>query len=361
LESTSAVLNPGDLEPPSREIEISDREQVQQGTLRARRELAVPGTVFVEPGETVRPDTLVGRSSRQFLRPFFLDVRFSLKVGPDEVPRYMLKKVGDEIVSGEVIARRKGHVFSTGEFRSNVSGRIERILPSGTVVVREKPEESFELEAVSVAKDLRMRPHQIKRHLRVEVGQKVDRGQAIAAMMRPGDIRMSKSPVRGKVKEINEQFGIVMIEPLLEELEVRAWMPGRVVTVSDKGCEIANEGIEIVGTWGRGGEVHGALTFADPSPGRILVKEFATREDLVGLEENGVTGLVVGGLYLKDARELTVSYTIVMTGEFGEKEIDPRIHGLLLKWEGRLALLDGRTELRVGVRRPRILLPEASS
>lgn len=361
LRSPRALLIPGEPTPPRRGAELPEREPIHRGALRIRRELAVPGKVFVEQGEMVQPDTLIARSTQQFLRPFFLDVRFSLKVPPEDVPRYMLKKVGDEVAAGDLIARRGRRVLASREFRTNVGGRIERILPSGTVLIRENPEVSFDLRAVSVAKDLRKHAHQIKKHLRVEVGQKVERGQAIAALMRPGDIRISKSPVRGKVKEINEQYGIVMIEPLLEELQVRAWMPGRVEDVTDRGCTIANEGVEVIGSWGTGGEVYGELTSTDPGPGRVMLREFATRDDLIELEEKEATGLVTGGLHLRDARELELSYTIVMTGEFGEKGMGPSILGFLRDREDQLALLDGTTELRVGVRRPRVLLPEASA
>jgi hypothetical protein len=225
-------------------------------------------------------------------------------------------------------------------------------------VVREKPEEAVELTAVNVAKELRMRPDQIKPYLRVKVGQWIEKGQALAAMLRPGDIRKSTSPVRGKIKEISEPYGIVMIEPLFEELEIRAWMPGRVERISDKGCEIANHGIEIIGAWGSGGEAYGTLTTTDPGPGRILLKEFATRDDLIELESSQATGLVTGGFHLKDARELDLSYTIVMICEFGESGLDEEIGAALRSREGRLTLLDGTTELRVGVRRPRVLFPE---
>jgi hypothetical protein len=359
-ESTSEVLTTSELDPPGRETGRPVRERIQRGPLRLQRELAIPGKVFVQPGESVQPDTLVARSSRQFLRPFFLDVKFSLKVAPEEVSRYLLKKVGDDIVAGELLARRKVKIGWAKEYRPTISGRLERILPSGTVVVREKPEDVVEVTAVNVAKELRMRPDQIKPYLRVEVGQSIEKGQAIAGMMQPGNIRASKSPVRGKVREISEAYGIVMIDPLLEELEVRAWMPGRVETISDRGCEVANQGIEIIGTWGMGGETHGKLTSAGPGPGSVVVKESTTREELLELEAAEVTGLVTGGLHLKDARELELSYTIVMVGEFGERKMDHEMQVLFQRHEGRLALLDGTTELRVGVRRPRILLPEAA-
>ena len=68
-------------------------------------------------------------------------------------------------------------------------------------------------------------------------------------------------------------------------------------------------------------------------------------------------GLVVGGLDLKDLLGAEPSFTIVVTGGFGAVEVAPEILGLLKASEGSLALLDGTTQMRVGVRRPRVILP----
>ncbi|MBD3336128.1 MAG: hypothetical protein GF355_11495, partial [Candidatus Eisenbacteria bacterium] len=124
---------------------------VRTGTIRMRRELAIPGETYVSIGDRVRAESLIARSSRQFLRPFFLDVKRALKAPPEEVPGCLLKTVGDEIASGDVVARRKRALLPPLEFHSNVEGRIERILPSGTLVVREKPEIAAELTAVTAA------------------------------------------------------------------------------------------------------------------------------------------------------------------------------------------------------------------
>ena len=309
-----------------------------------RRNLAIPGKVFVTIGERVASDTLIARSSRQFLRPFFLDVRGALKVDPEEVPGCMLKGIGDDVSNGEIIAKRKG-----------------TILPSGTVVMREKPEIATELTAVTVAKDLRMRPDQIKPYIRVEVGSNVERGQAIASVMRPEDMRRSLSPVRGKVKEIDYAYGIALIEPLLEELEVRAWMPGTVEEIGDRGAVVANQGTQIEGIWGCGGEVSGVLSFTETGPGKLLVKDFATREDLSQAKANEVTGIIVGGLHLADFLATQPTFTIVVTGNFGETVLAPEIRSSLQQHEGKLALMDGTTEVRVGVKRPRIILPAISN
>jgi hypothetical protein len=42
---------------------------------------------------------------------------------------------------------------------------------------------------------------------------------------------------------------------------------------------------------------------------------------------------------------------------FGEQKLPDDVRAALAAHEGRLALLDGTTQLRVGVRRPQIILP----
>ena len=53
--------------------------------------------------------------------------------------------------------------------------------------------------------------------------------------------------------------------------------------------------------------------------------------------------------------------TIVVTEGFGEQEMDPELYRLLSTHAGKLALVDGQTHLRVGVRRPTVILPAAES
>ncbi|MCK4304386.1 MAG: glutamate mutase L [Candidatus Eisenbacteria sp.] len=347
-----------DLAAPLRVVETLPEKRVREGVISLRRELAIPGQVLVKPGEILKPDSAVARSRRQFLRPFFLNLAPTLRVDPGDLTDYLLKNVGDEIIVGDLLARRKVSALRKREYRSPVAGRMERILPSGTVVIRERPEDALKLSAVNVAKDLRIYPEKIRAYMRVEEGQEIERGQWIAAIMRPGDTRISRSSARGKVKEINYSYGVVTIEPLHEELEVLAWMPGRVEEVSDRGCIITGRGVEIAGIWGAGGEVFGVLRLDDPVPGCILAQDFTDREDLSRLASVQGAGLVTGGVHLKDILDLEPSFTIVVTEGFGEKPMVPEIRDALRARSGKLILLDGTTELRVGVKRPRIILPE---
>ncbi len=358
IESRAGSLVPADYTLPVRKIEPQPEERIHRGEIRLRRELAIPGRVFVGIGDRVLPDTLVARSVRQFLRPFFLNVAEAMEVPQEELPKYLLKKVGDEIGPGEIIAKRPRRMMFPRVFRSPVEGRIEKILASGILVVREKPEAAREYTTVNVAKELGVEPRYIKPYLRCEAGKEVDRGQWLAAIMRPGSMKLCKSPVWGKVNRIDFGFGMVIIEPLLEELEVQAWLPGTVEQVSDRGCIVANQGVSIQGVWGSGPEVFGILSFDEVKSGYITVAHTASKPLLAELRERGAAGLIAGGLDLQDVLDPKPGFTTVVTEGFGQHRIAPDVFEVLKSCQGRLVLIDGTTQLRVGVKRPRIILPD---
>ena len=51
-------------------------------------------------------------------------------------------------------------------------------------------------------------------------------------------------------------------------------------------------------------------------------------------------------------------FTIVVLEGFGEQRLPDGVRKVLAEHEGRLALLDGTIQLRVGVRRPQLILPD---
>lgn len=350
-------LIPEDYVPPGRDYAPEPEEQVYRGRLRLERELAIAGRVLVHRGERVKPDTVVGRSVRQFLRPFFLHVAEAIEVPARELGRYLVKDVGDEVREYDVIARRPRGILPAKVFRSPVAGRIEKVLSSGTLVVRESPEHARELTAVEVAKEMDIAPKNLGTYLKVRPGQEVERGQWLAARMWNG-LRFVVSPVRGRVNRIDGHFGIVLIEPLLEEQEVRAWLPGRIVATSERGAVVESEATVLTGVWGRGGEAWGELGFGPAAPGRVMVRDFCDRTELDALRAAGVAALVAGGLNLEDVLEPSGPFTVVVLSGFGAREVASEMAEALRRHEGRLALVDGTTQLRVGVRRPRVILPE---
>jgi uncharacterized protein (TIGR01319 family) len=322
-----------------------------------RRELATEGEVFVKEGDVVASETVVARSVRQFLRPFFLNVARVMKIDPEDIRNVLLKEVGDTVVRHEVIARQQRRLGVPHEYRSQVDGRIEKILPDGTVIVRENPEKAHVLTTVKAAEDLGVYASRLKPFLRVKVGDEIERGQWVAAKPVGGSFKASVSPVRGKVSRIDQHFGMVMIEPLLEELEVLAWLPGRVESVSSRGCTVVGEGIDIQGVWGSGGESHGKLAVGRIESGHVAVLEHADAETIAACREKGAAGLIAGGVNLGDVLDPDLGFTLVMTGDFGASAMEGELLAALSSHEGRPVLIDGTTQLRVGVRRPRIILP----
>ena len=342
--------------PPARAEEPESGPTVTRGEIRLRRELVIPGQVLVSKGQTVDEDTLVARSVRQFLRPFFLHVAEALGVPGDDVERYLVKHVGDEVGIGDIVARTPRRITNK-TYRSPVAGRVEQLLPSGVLFLREKPEEAREFTAVEAAKELGVEPSKLGPYLRVNAGDEVDRGQWLAANLREGGLKFVASPVRGKVNRIDKHFGIVLIEPLLEELEVRAWLPGVVQEVSEHGCVVSCQGTTISGVWGSGGEVSGNLQ-SEIAPGMVVVRDFADAATLARTRERGAAGLICAGVNLQEVIEPYPPFTIVVLEGFGEQRLPEDVRGILAGHEGRLALLDGTTQLRVGVRRPQIILPD---
>ncbi|MBD3235021.1 MAG: hypothetical protein GF315_14965, partial [candidate division Zixibacteria bacterium] len=357
--SSNVKYLPDDHKPPTRRIETRQEEIIHKGEIAVDRRLAIPGEVLVKPGETVTADQVVAKSVRQFLRPFFLDIASKLNIQPEELTEYLNKQVGDEIELDEPIAERKTPIRNY-VFRSPVAGTVEKILSNGTIIVREKPETSGSLASVKVAQDLNIEADEIEPYLKVKPGDEVEKGQHLAEILNPSrsvGIRFSKSPLRGKVKSINLEYGLVIIETLIEELELTAWMPGTVSEISDKGCVIVNNGISIQGKWGHGGEVFGKLAVEEVDADCIVVMNEVSGKTLSRLNDAAVKGLITGGLNLKDVEELQPGYPIVVTEKFGADRISEPIYDILKSSDGKLTMIDGATQLRVGVKRPRIIVP----
>ncbi len=354
----AAALIPREITPLSSPTLTSENDRVKLGPIRLPRELAIPGQVFVKQGDRVSPNTLVARSIREFLRPFFLTVAQALGVEPDDAPGFMVKKIGDEIEQGEIIAKKPRRRFIPKVYRSPVDGRIEKFIPGGIVVVREKPELAREFVTVDAAKKIGVKPKHLRAYLKCEPGQEVDRGQWLAANMPPTEANVCKSPIRGRVNRIDLDFGMVIVEPLYEQLDVQAWLPGIVDDVTEKGCAVTSSGAVIQGIWGTGGERYGTLVTGNAQGGEIELRQSASTEDFGRLREAGAAGLITGGMHLSALLDEPRDLTIIVTEEFGATRMESGLYDLLAASEGRLCLADGTTQLRVGVKRPTIILPD---
>jgi len=372
-----------DYEPTRRDETSAVRDRIFRGRIIEKRHLAIAGEVFVAAGDTVGPDVVIARSTRVFRRPFFMNIAERLGMKPEDLSGALTKQIGDAILPGDILAEYKPSVpagkpitglpFSANilaemkskfsdpkRYRSQVSGVLEKILPNGTVIVRERLDYAKGGKTINVVEELGIAFDKFDRVVCCEVGQDVEQGQVLASLGPPDMItaKRCQSPVRGRVREINTEYGLIILEPMLEELQVDAWVPGKVQSVSDRGAEIELQGTMIPGVWGTGPQVHGPLRRDTEASGAILVRDTVTADDLARFESVRAAGLIVAGLHLGDWESVGPSFSVVVTGQFGAERFDDHVREGLSNHEGRQTSLDPTTQLRAGVIRPRIILPD---
>lgn len=244
------------------------------------------------------------------------------------------------------------------------------------------------LQTVRVAQTLGIEPKQIRSALKVKEGDTVEKDQVIAETKGfLGLFRgIAKSPVTGTVELISEVTGHVGVRQPPTVIDVNAYVQGRVVKVlPQEGAVIETQGALIQGIFGVGGERRGILRVLvnDPSEtltaqhipndvaGQILVGGATIEADAITrAAEQGAVGIVVGGIRDTDlvrylGHDIGVAITgsediplsIIVTEGFGAIQMANRTFRLLKSLEGKMASINGATQIRAGVIRPEIIVP----
>ncbi len=280
--------------------------------VRKIRRLPLKGQVLVQVGDSVFPDTVVART--ELPGPITtLRVAERLGIEPRELSKFLLKQVGDKVHTGEVIAERKA-LF--GLFTSRVT-----------------------------------------------------------------------SPITGTVDFISEATGNIGIRHLPTPVEVTAYLRGLVVEViPEEGAVVATRGVFVQGIFGLGGERHGEIAILANSPdevvpdtklsdehkGKVLIAgALANWRLMEAARQVGVTALVTGGVLDTDIKKLLgydigvaitghepLPFTLIVTEGFGEIAMARRTFELLASQEGKDASVNGATQIRAGVIRPEIIVPQ---
>ncbi|MEE9199998.1 MAG: hypothetical protein V3V45_00990 [Candidatus Brocadiales bacterium] len=289
--------------------------RVAENTMvRKNRVLPLPGKTLVNTGDRVEAETIVARTEMPG-KVFSVNVAGRLSIPPGDVKKYMLKSEGDPVEKDGIIAESKSFIsWLKASCFSPVTGTIESISTiTGQVLLREPP----------------------------------------------------------------------------KPLEVPAYINGMVVDVTE-GEEVVVETLAtfIQGIFGIGGEMVGPLEIAVNSPdeqltpnginkehnGKILVGGSLARMDaLEKAIKTGVKGIVVGGIYDEDLKELLghdlgvaitgsehIGLTLVVTEGFSGINMAQKTFELLKKNAGAKASINGATQIRAGVLRPEIIIPHGA-
>jgi hypothetical protein len=285
-----------------------------QTTIRRTRRLPLKGEVLVSLGQSVTPDTIVARAA---LPGLMQSVKVAAMLGIDtgEVPAVLLVKEGDAVTQGQVLAQTKAFF---GMFKSE-----------------------------------------------------------------------AKSPIDGIIETISGVSGNVGIRRPPTPVELTAYLSGTVAEVlPNEGVIVQAQGALAQGIFGIGGERVGEIHVVSPSPESDLTESDIT-PDLAGkiilgganisgaalrrAAAVGVTGIIVGGIVDKDLIDYlgydigvaitgheNIPLTLVITEGFGTIAMARRTYDLLASLEGRAASINGATQIRAGVIRPEVIVPDTA-
>jgi len=274
--------------------------------------------------------------------------------------------------------------------KGEVTVRVGDLVEPQTVVAR--TELPGIMQTCRVAEHLGIEPNELERVLKVQVGDKLVRGDLIAESKSLfGLLRNEyRSPVDGMVELISPISGHVGIRCKPTPVEVTAYVQGRITEIiPEEGVVVEATGALIQGIFGIGGERLGEIRVLVDDPGEIVGEDHIaeeasgkvivcganiTGEALRKAADIGVQAVIVGGIIDADlvhylgydigvaiTGQEKVPTTVVVTEGFGIIRMANRTFQLLRSLEGHKASVNGTTQIRAGVIRPEIIVPAAKS
>jgi hypothetical protein len=222
----------------------------------------------------------------------------------------------------------------------------------------------------------------------VREGDRVTRDQTIASRTLFFGLitHRCRSPRDGTVEYISKLSGNVGIRGDPTPVTCKAYLSGVVAEVMEgEGVIVETAGALVQGIFGVGGEQHGALLWLgdgeaalragrieDAHRGRVVVHP--GRLDgacLAAAAAHGVAGLVGASIVDADLMQYLgydigvaitgqerIPFSLVLTEGFGEMTMPERTRRLLESLDGREAAINGATQIRAGVIRPEIIVPQ---
>lgn len=285
-------------------------------------------------------------------------------------------------VSGDIIVRRTRRLPIKGDVLVKVGDKVQ---PDDIVAQANLP---GVLQTIKLAEKLGVEAKEARGFFRLKEGDAVEKGQVVAETK--GLFGMFKSTVTsdysGTVESISDVTGNVLVREAPIPVSVRAYIKGAIADViPDEGVIVEARGAMVQGIFGVGGERTGAIRVAvagpdqvidakdilDSDAGKILVGGSGMTEAAITRAcQVGAAGIIAGGI--KDSDLITclgydigvaitgqeqIETTLMVTEGFGFLNMAERTFKLLQTLEGRVASINGATQIRAGVIRPEIIAP----
>jgi len=280
--------------------------------VRKVRRLPLKGQVLVQVGDSVNPDTVVARTE---LPGPVTTVRVAERLGvePRELPKYLLKQVGDKVQAGEIIAERKSFFgLFTSRVTSPITGTIDFISEAtGNIGIRHLPT-----------------PVEVTAYLR---------GLVVDVLPEEGAVVATRGVF------VQGIFGL------------SGERHGQIALLADSPDEVVSD-----------------TKVSDEHKGKVLIAGALAHWRLMeAAKQVGAVALVAGGVLDTDIKKLLgydigvaitghepLPFTLIVTEGFGEIAMAKRTFELLASQEGREASVNGATQIRAGVIRPEVVVPK---
>ncbi len=242
---------------------------------------------------------------------------------------------------------------------------------------------------VNIAHELSISPEDVKDFLLVEEGDEVEARQIIAESRAFWGLfhSIARAPIHGTIETISEITGQVLIRGEPIEVEVDAYIDGTVREVhGNEAVLIETRGALIQGILGVGGEAHGRIKILCDEPGEVCTADLVvddcegcilvgggrvTLEALHAAREAGAVAVVSGAIddieldeFLGEPLGVAITgqerlgLSLILTEGFGDTPMRRRTFELLADREGERASVNGATQIRAGVIRPEVIVPE---
>jgi len=273
--------------------------------------------------------------------------------------------------------------------KGNVHVKQEDIVDSDTIVA--STEIPGNVQMVNIANELNIDVNQVDNCMLVNPNDTIEKNQLIAQSqgifgMFKTDV---KSPIDGKIINISNITGQVVIAEHPVPINVDAYIPGKIKNIYDnEGVMIDSVGTFVQGIIGIGGEQKGEMI--------ILVDKCSDFVQLSDIDDNlkdkivvcgsyinldiykkaksvGIKGIVCGGVDYNDISEI-LGYslgvaitgtedttTLILTEGFGRMNMADRTFNILKENNNKYVSINGATQIRAGVLRPEIFVKSEGS
>jgi len=281
--------------------------------IKKERRLPIKGEILCKQKDHVSYDTIVARAKLPG-ETHSINISTNLSIEPDEVFNYMVKKEGDIVKKGEIIAKNIAWFGLSKKFvQSTVEGTIFSISNlTGRAIINEMPQ-LIELRAY----------------------------------------------IPGIIEEVvpNECVTIKTAAALIQGIfGIGGETNGEIVMLADNPSDVLSDD-----------------KILSKHKNKLIVGgSMITLEALKKAKEVGVRGIIVGGMNSEDlikfvGYEIGVAITgyeetgltFILTEGFGKINMSKKTFEILKKYNNCEAAINGTTQIRAGVIRPEIIIPLA--